>query len=52
MIFFLLSLKYRIRIINNFSLLEVWLFFYIDCRLFNLIRGIKFYVEVNEFYFF
>lgn len=42
------SLKQRTRVINNSSLPEAWLFLYTDCRLSNLIRGIKLHAEVNE----
>lgn len=51
MTFLQASLKHRIRVINNSSLPEAWLFLYTDCRLSNLIRGIKLHVEVNKLYF-
>lgn len=49
--FLLSSLKQRTRVINNSSLPEALLFLYTDCRLPNLIRGIKLHAEVNEPYF-
>lgn len=49
--FLLPSLKQRTRVINNSTLPEARLFLYTDCRLPNLIRGIKLHAEVNKPYF-